>query len=254
MKKTLKMAQCYYYWPSMKEIIQRFICNCHICKWAKVAQDTNHGLLQPLPVPERALTNITMNFVVGLLKCKAYRQIYDAILIVINQLSKKKHYIPCSEEDDCTSAEATTDLFFQDVWSKHSLLTSMMSDCESQFVSKMWDSLCKLFKIKVKLSIDFHPETNSQSENANQEAEHHLRSYINYFQDNWVQLLPMGEFLANVNVLTTIKVLPFLAIKGYNPRMSFNPVDLSADSTKKRIANSTARLIANRMKKVWEFM
>ena len=36
--------------------------------------------------------------------------------------------------------------------------------------------------------------------------------------------------------------------------MSFDPVNLSVDSTKEQIANSTARLIANRMEEVWEFM
>ena len=52
-----------------------------------------------------------MDFVVGLTKYKAYEQIYDAILMVIDQLSKERYYIPCSEEDERTSAKAITDLF-----------------------------------------------------------------------------------------------------------------------------------------------
>ena len=130
----------------------------------------------------------------------------------------------------------------------------MTSDCGSQFVSKMWNSLCKLLGIKAKLSIAFHPETDGQSKNANQEAEQHLRSYVNHFQDNWVRLLPMGKFSANANVSATTKVPLFLATRGYNPRMSFDPVDLSADSTREKIANSTATLIANYMEEVWDFM
>ena len=152
------------------------------------------------------------------------------------------------------STGATADLFFQKVWSKHGLPTSMTSDQGSQFISKMWDSLCKLLGIKAKLSTALHSETDSQSENANQEAEQHLKSYVNHFQDNWVRLLPMGEFSANANVSATIRVPPFLVIKSYNPRMSFDPVDLSANSTKEKIANSMARLIANHMEEVWEFM
>ena len=170
--------------------------------------------------------------------------------MVINRLFKEKHYIPCSEKDKRTSAEATADLFLQDVWSKHGLLASMTSDQGSQFVSKMWDSLCKLLGIKAKLSTAFHPETKGQSKNANQETERYLRSYVNHFQDDWVQLLPMREFSANANISATTKVPPFLATKGYNPRMSFDPVDLSAYLTREKIANSTTRLIANRMKKV----
>ena len=115
MEKMLEMARRHYYWPEMKEIIQYFIRNCHVCKRAKAARDTYHSLLQPLPVPEQAWTDIIMDFVIGLPKCKAYRQIYDAILMVINWLSKEKHYIPCLEEDKHTSAKATADLFFQDI-------------------------------------------------------------------------------------------------------------------------------------------
>ena len=118
----------------------------------------------------------------------------------------------------------------------------------------MWDSLCKLLGIKAKLSIAFHPKTDGQSENANQEAEQYLRSYVNHFQDDWVWLLLMGKFSANANVSATTKVPLFLATKGYNLRMIFDPVDLSVDSTREKIANSMARLIANCMEEIWDFM
>ena len=160
MKKMLKMVWRHYYWSGMKEMIQQFIRNCHVCKRAKAARDTYHGLLQPLPVPEQAWTDITINFVVGLPRCKAYRQIYDAIPMVIDWLSKERHYISYLEEDKRTSVEATVDLFLQNIWSKHGLSTSMTSDHGLQFVSKMWDSLCKLLGIKAKLSTAFHLKTN----------------------------------------------------------------------------------------------
>ena len=64
----------------------------------------------------------------------------------------------------------------------------------------------------------------------------------------------MGDFSANANISATTKVPLFLATKDYNPRMSFDPVDLSANSIRERIANNTARLIANRIEEVWDFM
>ena len=114
----------------------------------------------------------------------------------------------------------------------------------------MWDSLCKLLGIKAKLFIAFHPKIDSQSKNANQEAEQHLKSYVNHFQNDWVWLLPMREFSANANVSATTKVPPFLATKSYNSRISFDPVDLSADLTREKIANSMAKSIANCMEEV----
>ena len=64
----------------------------------------------------------------------------------------------------------------------------------------------------------------------------------------------MGEFSANANVSATTKVPLFLTTKGYNPRMSFDPVDLSTDLTKEKITNSTAKSIANRIEEVWNFI
>ena len=64
----------------------------------------------------------------------------------------------------------------------------------------------------------------------------------------------MREFSANANVSATTKVPLFLIIKDYNPRMNFDPVNLSANSTRKRIANSTAKLIVNHIEEVWDFM
>ena len=64
----------------------------------------------------------------------------------------------------------------------------------------------------------------------------------------------MGEFAANANVSAITKIPPFLATNRYNPKMSFDYVDLSANSTCKKIANATARSIAGRMKEVWNFI
>ena len=130
----------------------------------------------------------------------------------------------------------------------------MTSDYGPQFVSKMWDSLCKLLGITAKLSTAFYLETDGQSKNVNQETERHLKSYVNHFQDDWVWLLLMGEFSANANVSAITKVSLFLATKDYNPKMNFDPIDLSANLTRERIANGIVRLIANCMEEVWDFM
>lgn len=64
----------------------------------------------------------------------------------------------------------------------------------------------------------------------------------------------MREFLANANVSAITKVLLFLATKNYNLRMSFDPIDLSVDLMREKIANSTVRLIANHIEEIWEFI
>ena len=170
--------------------------------------------------------------------------------MIVDRFSKERHYIPCTEENNRINAEATASLFLRHVWCHHGLPISLTSDRGPQFASKMWDSLCKLLGIKAKLSTAWHPETDGQSEIANQEMERYLRSYVNHFQDDWVDHLPMAEFASNANTSATTTVPPFLVSRGYIPRMSFEPVDLTASSTRKRLANAKARLISDQMQEV----
>ena len=43
-------------------------------------------------------------------------------------------------------------------------------------------------------------------------------------------------------------------MRGYVPRMSFDPVDLSEKLTQERLANSKTQSIASDMEKVWKFV
>ena len=173
--------------------------------------------------------------------------------MVVDWLLKERHYILCTKDNNGTNAEATAAMFFRHVWRYHGLPISLTSDRGLQFASKMWNSLCKLLGIKAKLSTAWHLETDGQSEIANQEMERYLWSYVNHFQDDWVERLPMAEFSSNANISATTKVAPFLASCGYIPCMSFDPVDLTAWSTRKRLANAKAKSIADCMQEVWEF-
>ena len=141
-------------------------------------------------------------------------------------------------------------MFLRHVWCYHGLPISLTSNRGPQFASKMWNSLCKLLGIKAKLSTTWHPKTDGQSEIANQEMERYLWSYVNHFQDDWVDRLPMAEFSSNANTSATTKVAPFLASRGYIPRMSFEPVDLTASSIRERLVNAKVKSITDRMQEV----
>ena len=86
----------------------------------------------------------------------------------------------------------------------------------------------------------FHPEIDRQSEIVNQEIKRHLRTFVNYQQDDWLRKLAMLKFAANNNESTSTKLSPFFATKGFYPRISFNKVELSNASTCKRIFNQNA--------------
>ena len=70
--------------------------------------------------------------------------------------------------------------------------------------------------------------------------EKHLQAYINHFQNNWIDLLPIVKFATNADLSASTKILLFQAMRKYILRMSFDTVDLSKESTRKQLANSKA--------------
>jgi len=243
-RNTLSVAGRAFFWPKMRKDVEQYITNCHTCRRSKAPRDKYNGLLQPLPIPQAYWKDISMDFVVGLPESDGC----NAILVVVDRLSKERHYIACTDKDNGTSAENTARLLMEHVWKYHGLPTSIISDRGTQFTSLLWKTLCKSLGITAKLSTSFHPETDGQSEIANQEMERYLRTFCNYGQDDWKLLLPAAEFAANNMKSTTTKMTPFFATRGYNPRMSFDPVDVAPESTRERLLTDRAMDISERTK------
>ena len=89
--------------------------------------------------------------------------------------------------------------------------------------STLWKRLCERHGIKVKFSSAHHPKTDGQTKNANKVMKNYLRAYISYTQDDWVDHLPMGEFLANNHVNESTGMISFFADNGFHLRTSVEP-------------------------------
>jgi len=130
------------------------------------------------------------------------------------------HFIPCSKD---VSADQTASLFLKHVVRLHGLPDDIVSDRGPQFVSKFWSRLFELLGTKINLSSAFHPQSDGQTERVNQVLEQYLRCFVNYQQDDWVDLLPLAEFTYNNTVHAATKHTPFFANYGYHPRFNIEP-------------------------------
>lgn len=207
-----------YYWPGMSAYIRRWVRNCHLCSRTKPNRRNRQGLLQPLPTPERAWDYITMDFVTYLPKCQGF----DAILVVVDRLTKLRHYIPCHTTD---GAEETARLFTQNIFRLHGRPIDIVSDRDAKFMSDFWQHLSRRLKIKSSPSTAYHPETDGQTERMNAILECHLRSYVSYLQNDWVEWLPLAEFSANSMFSETTGISPFFATYGFQPRLGIEPYE-----------------------------
>ena len=106
---------------------------------------------------------------------------YNAILVVMDRLSKQSFSIPCTKEID---ARGLAELYLRHVWCRQGFPDSIVSDRGPQFISSFWAEVCRILGIKVKLSTAFHPQTDGQTEIMNQYIDQRLRPFVNYYQNN----------------------------------------------------------------------
>ena len=94
----------------------------------------------------------------------------------------------------------------------------MISDRGPQFASQVFQEMMKTFKVDHRMSTAYHPQTDGETERVNQELEAYLRIYCANNPNNWSAYLPIAEFAHNCRTHEAIKMTPFQAIYGYDPK------------------------------------
>src|SRR5260370_33368138 len=102
---------------------------------------------------------------------------YNAVLVVVDHLSKWIHTIPAVTFLD---SAGVAQLFLKHVWHHHRLLEEVISDCRPTFISNFSCELAALLRVKLTPSTSYHPQTNGQTEHINQEIEAYLQVFVSH--------------------------------------------------------------------------
>ncbi len=241
---TLNLLRRSYCWLKMRMTIKRYIRNCYVCRRSKASRDRINELLKSLSISEERWQDISLNFIIDLLK----NDESNAILTVIDRLSKKRHYILCWSDDEETFAEQTVKLLLIWIFRTHELSRSIVFNRDLQFISIVWKSLCLRLNIKMKLFIDYHSQIDDQMKRVNQNVERYLRSYCSYMQDDWFIWLSMTEFVDNNAISSSIEQSAFFLNKNFHSHMNFDSNSTEYEIIQARIQASKAENIFKNMK------
>ncbi|GJU30271.1 putative reverse transcriptase domain-containing protein [Tanacetum coccineum] len=77
------------------------------------------------------------------------------------RLTKSAHFIPTKATD---SMETLTRLYKKEIVSRHRVPISIISDRDSHFTSRFWQSMQSALGTQLDMSTTYHPETDGQSE------------------------------------------------------------------------------------------
>ena len=151
---------------------------CDQCQRMKNRVEMPAERLRPNEILEKPWQYISVDFITKLLMSKGH----DLILVVCDKFPKMSHFVVTTEK---TMVEGLVRLFRDNVWKLHGLPESVILDRGPQFAAGLTKELNKMLGIETKLSMAYHPHTDSQTERTNQELEQYLRMYVNHRQNNW---------------------------------------------------------------------
>lgn len=95
------------------------------------------------------------------------------------------------------NAPSLVEMIIKAIIRHHGLLDLIVSNYSSVFTSKFQSSLYCFFEIKQSLSKAFYLPIDNQNKRQNSTIKAYCRVFINYQQDNQVQLLLIAEFTFN---------------------------------------------------------
>jgi hypothetical protein len=117
--KTAERMKQNFYCPKMDDDARDYVRSCDTCQRDKVSWHRRYGLLQPLEIPYRPWTPISMDFITALPESDGFTQIW----VIVDRLTKMAHFIPLrvSEGSSESPVEDLAKVFAKEVWRLHGL-------------------------------------------------------------------------------------------------------------------------------------
>ena len=209
---TLELIQRHFWWPTIRRDVFRYVDTCTSCQLNKNSTQKPAGLLQPLAIPEYPWQQMSMDLITHL---PPTIRGYTSIAVFVDRLTKMVHFAPC--HDTMTAADFA-ELFISEIFRRHGLPETIVSDRDTKFTSAFFVEICRHLGIKQSMSTAYHAQTDGQTERTNRTLEEMLRHYISPTQDDWDLRLPCAEFAVNNAVKAATGYTPFYLNYGRHPR------------------------------------
>jgi hypothetical protein len=145
---------------------------------------------------------------------------FNSILTIVNHdCTKAALFFPCSKEIDATGVAT---IYARQVFPHYGVPQKIISDRDPRFTATFARAVCSQLNIKQNISMAYHPQTDGQLEWANAQVEQYLRIYGNVEQDDWVNLLPMAQYMHDLWINMSTGYTPFDLLIGHTPTMNMS--------------------------------
>jgi len=129
-KKTSSLIYRDFWWPSLYSDVKNYIHSSDTCSRSKDFKHKPYGFLQPLVIPSKLWSSLSMDFIKDLPLSNGF----TCIFVVIDRFTKMGHFIPFPK---IPSAIDTDTSFMNNIFRLHGLPSEIISDRGTQFTSKI---------------------------------------------------------------------------------------------------------------------
>ncbi|GJU39745.1 putative reverse transcriptase domain-containing protein [Tanacetum coccineum] len=149
---------------------------------------------------------IAMDFVTKLPRTSSG---HDTIWVIVDRLTKSAHFLPMRED---YKMDRLARLNLNDIVSRHGVPIWIISDRDSRFTSRFWQSIQEALGTRLDMSTAYHPQTDGQSERTIQTLEDMLRACVLDFGGSWDVHLPLVVFSYSNSYHSSVRYAPFMAL------------------------------------------
>ncbi|GJR13387.1 putative reverse transcriptase domain-containing protein [Tanacetum coccineum] len=188
-----------YWWPGMKKDIAEYVSKCLTCLKVKAEHQRPSGLLQQPEIPVWKWEGIAMDFVTKLPRTSSG---LNTIWVIVDRLTKSAYFLPMRED---YKMERLDRLYLNEIVARHGVPISIISDRDSRFTSRFWQSMQEALGTRLDMSTAYHPLTDGQSERTIQTLEDMLRACVLDFGGKSVVRQLCGLRLETTEKISQIK-------------------------------------------------
>ncbi|WVZ69566.1 hypothetical protein U9M48_018337 [Paspalum notatum var. saurae] len=197
-----------FWWYGMKREVAEYVALCDVCREGESRASKARRIVTAAQDSEWKWEEIGMDFIVSLPRTQSG---FDSIWVVVDRLTKVAHFIPVKTT---YSGAKLAELYMSVIVCLHGVPKKIVSDRGTQFTSHFWKRLHESMGTKLNFSSAYHPQTDGQTERANQILEDMLRACAIQYGTSWDKSLPYAEFSYNNSYQASIKMSPFQALYG----------------------------------------
>lgn len=197
--KTCKRIQALAYWPNLSVEVKKFVQNCHICQLHKPECRRPPGKLEQTIV-SRPWEMLGVDLM-GPLPRSSASNVH--LVVFVDYYSRWVELFPLRT----ATAETVSRVLIKEILTRWGVPDYILSDRGSQFVSDLFQNVCRQWGLPHKMTTAYHPQTN-MTERVNRTLKTMISSYVGNNHKHWDKHLHDFRFALNTAVSESTGVTP----------------------------------------------